>query len=299
MKKTAFQNLATLLILVLGAMTLGGCAAWRGTEKGMTKLIFSPSMETSLGTEYAEQIEGDIKLIDDPEALAWLQDMGERLVAESPEAAVPFKFQLTADPSVNAFAIPGGYCYVNLGLVQYADNEAQVAAVVGHEINHVTQRHGLLRIQRAMGIGAVTAAAAILLEDQTARAAAVAGGTGVGFLANQRWSRDDEREADKLGTEAMYLAGWDPRESAKFFQKLNDLSGGKTPGALDRILSTHPVSADRVENINKQVAGYDLNAWPLTVNTPRFEAVKDRLKKQYGEIDFTTPAAPAEPAPTE
>jgi predicted Zn-dependent protease len=281
------QVLKRLSLLLLMVTVMTGCAAWRATEKGMSRLVFSPSMETSLGSEYAQQIESDIELIEDPMVVAWVQDLGERLVAESPEAPVEFTFHVTTDRAVNAFAIPGGFCYVNLGLILYADNEAQVAAVLGHEVNHVTQRHGLLRIQRAMGIGIVTSAAAILIEDDTARAATVAGGAGAGFLANQRWSRDDERESDRLGVEAMYHAGWDPREGAKFFQKLNDLQGGGAPGAIERILSTHPVSADRVKNIEKQIASYDLNAWPLTVNTPRFEAVKESLRQKYGDLDLS------------
>jgi len=288
------QILNRFCILLLAVTITSGCGAWRNAEKGMTRVVFSPSMETSLGTEYAQQIESDLKLIEDPEVMAWLQDMGDRLVAESPEAPVEFTFQMVEDKSVNAFAIPGGFCYVNLGLILYADNEAQVAAVMGHEINHVTQRHGLLRIQRAMGIGVATSTAAILVKNDAARAATVAGGAGVGFLANQRWSRDDEREADRLGVEAMYLAGWDPREAATFFQKLNDLQGGRTPSAVERILSTHPVSADRVANINRQIATYDLNAWPLTVNTTRFEAIKERLRRQYGDLDLSNGATEEE-----
>lgn len=280
------------LVLVVMVLALSsGCSVWRGGERSMSRLMFSTSMERQLGASYAEQITSDVTLVEDPEVQAWVEDMGYRLVETSPPTKQDFEFHVTTNKEVNAFAIPGGFCYVNLGLILYADNEAQVAAVVGHEVNHVTRRHGLMRIQRGMGLGIVVAAAGILVEDTTARAATVAAGSGAGFLAMQRGSRDDEREADKYGVAAAYEAGWDPREGAKFFEKLNALSGGGSPGMFQTWLSTHPPSPERVKNIEKQIADYDLNV-PMTVNTARFKAIQAKLRAKYGDLEESTTSIP-------
>lgn len=285
------RGLQMAILCLLVALATGGCSVYRGAERGVSKLVFSPSMERQLGATYADQIVDEVTLIEDPEVQAWVDDMGYRLVETSPPTKQDFLFHVTTNKEVNAFAIPGGFCYVNLGLILYADNEAQVAAVMGHEVNHVTKRHGLMRIQRGMGLGVLVAGASILVEDSTARAATVAAGSGAGFLAMQKGSRDDEREADKYGVAAMYEAGWDPREGAKFFDKLHQLSGGGSSSAFETWLSTHPPSPERVKNIEKQIADYDLNV-PMTVNTARFKAMQARLRAEYGDLDTQTTSVP-------
>jgi len=259
-----------------------GCATFRNAEVAATRLSFSPEAEAALGSQYASQVESEYTLVNDEAAAAWLQAIGNNLAAHSPETAQDFRFQITASPEVNAFAIPGGYCYVNVGLILYADNEAQLAAVIGHEINHVTRRHGLTNLQRVVGLQALTALTAASIDDDRARIAAVVAMEGGGYLAIRRFGRDDEREADNLGVKAMYDAGYDPREAAKFFQKLSELQGGRSPSFLETFLSTHPATTERVQNINQQVTNYDLWSVGLVVDTPEFQAVKERLRLMYG-----------------
>ncbi|MBI5154221.1 M48 family metalloprotease [Candidatus Poribacteria bacterium] len=263
-------------------LTLTGCAAFRNAERGLTRMTFTTDQEMALGLEYSKQISQEVVLIEDPDAQAWVDRVGEALVANSPKSGVPFQFRVTASPEVNAFAIPGGFCYVNVGLILYADNEAQVVAVVGHEINHVTGRHGLMSLNRAVGVETVATLASSQIEDERQRAAAVLAAQGGGFLATRRFGRDDEREADHWGIEAMYKAGWDPRQGVEFFRKLHALHGGATPGLLQQMVSTHPATPERIAYLEKQVAGYDLLSVPLTVDSPEFESLKTKLKAQYG-----------------
>ncbi len=271
----------TLLVLVL--LPVVGCGAFRGFEKASSRFFFPASTESALGNQYAEQIRGEYDIIEDPVAQPWLDRVGAALIEYSPQTPHEFNFYLTSAGEVNAFAVPGGHCYVNMGLVLYADNEAQVVAVVGHEINHVTTRHGMLHLQRAMGLQLVAVGVGVFLEDATARAAGIVATQATGYIALQSFGRDDEREADKLGIEAMYRAGWDPREGARFFEKLHELSDGNKPGFLEQMLSTHPATTERIENINRQIAEYDLISVPLVVNTPEFQAVQARLEAIYGQ----------------
>jgi len=278
--------LLRIFLLLAVALAATGCGALRGMERSTSYMFFSNSTEAQLGNQYAEQIGGEYKLLDDPVAQEWLQRTGAKLVEHSPKVSQEFRFYFTDSPEVNAFAIPGGHCYVNLGLVQYAENEAQVVAVIGHEINHVTRRHGMVHMQRQMGLELVVVGIGSFFNSAAAQAAALAT-QGGGYLALQSFGRDDEREADRYGIEAMYNAGWDPREGMRFFEKLHELSGGKAPGFFEQMLSTHPATPERVKNIEKQIAQYDLVSVPLVKDTPEFQAMKARLAEIYG-------AAPAE-----
>ncbi|MDX1972193.1 MAG: M48 family metalloprotease [Candidatus Sumerlaeia bacterium] len=257
-----------------------GCSATRNLELAASRMIVSSSTEQALGNQYHGEIEKQYEIINDPAAQAWLDRVGALLVAYSPPTKQEFKFYLTASPAVNAFAIPGGHCYINVGLINYAENEAQVVAVVGHEINHVTRRHGIVQVQRNAGLQAVVVAGSFLIRNPAAKTATILAGSGGTYLASRKFGRDDEREADKYGVEAMYQAGYDPREGARFFERLNALYEGNTPSWLESITSTHPPTLERVKNINKQVESYDLNR-PLIVNSPEFEAIQARLRVLY------------------
>lgn len=267
-------RLAMLAVLVV---TLAGCSVLRSSERTLSTMTYPPRVESLMGQQFAEEIEQEYPVVRDEVADAWLTRMGERLVDYSPSTSQQFRFQFVDSPDVNAFAIPGGYCYVNIGLVLFAENEAQVAAVVGHEINHVTRRHGILSLQRARGIqtagdlfaAQVTSGAA----QQAARATANAGG----YVAMRKFGREDEHEADYYGVRAMYGAGYDPREAVRFFQKLHGLQGGNTPSFLERMMATHPATQERVARLEALVAELDLTV-PLIKDSPEFHTVQQRLR---------------------
>ena len=274
----------TLTLLIFCAAT-AGCGVLRPVERSTSYLLIPPKAEAEMGREYAEQISEEYSLVDDQEAQQWLDQVGAKLVEHSRDSAQDFNFAFTESPEVNAFAIPGGFCYVNLGLVLYADNEAQVAAVVAHEINHVTGRHGIMNMQRAMGIGAVANLLLYQFKDPRARAVAGIAAQGGTVLAMRNFSRADEREADRWGVQAMYKAGYDPRQAAAFFEKLAQLHGGGTPGWLSQMMSTHPATMERVNNIRRQTEGYDLSK-DLVVDTPEFRALQEKLRAAYPDVRF-------------
>ncbi|MCB2154663.1 M48 family metalloprotease [bacterium] len=278
-----FRRVTFVLQLILAISFLSGCATFRSAEKSVNRSLFTAEQETALGTEYSQEIAGEYEFIDDPTVNSWLNEMGAKLVANSPETAQTFQFRVTNSPEVNAFAIPGGFCYVNAGLISYATNEAQVAAVVGHEINHVTARHGLLSLQRAMGINMLMQ---YLTPDGTGTAAQMAqlAMQSGGFLVTRKFGRDDEREADSLGVKAMYGAGYDPREGAAFFRRLNALSSGASGGMIDTMISTHPPTPERIQNIEEQIAQYDMNSKDLTVNSPLFKKVQGIVRSEVPDL---------------
>jgi len=269
----SLRTLRLTLLLPLALMGTTACQTFRGVEMSTANALFSAEQEKALGQQYAQQIEQEIVVLDDPEIQAWVQDMGEKLVEHSPETEQSFTFKVTTSEQVNAFAIPGGFCYVNLGLIRMAENEAEIAAVVGHEVNHVTRRHGMRSLQRAMGIELL--GTALSSDPRSATAVQLVSQAG-GMVAMRSFGREDEREADYYGVEAMYKAGWDPRGAITFFEKLKGAENSGEPGLFAQIVSTHPTTTERIENIKQQVASYDLST-DLILSTPRFKAIQERV----------------------
>lgn len=266
--------LGFLCSIGLTVLTVVGCQSFRQFELQTASMLFSPEQETQLGTAFAEQIESEIPIVEDAEIQAWVDRVGQELLAHSPPTDLTFTFKVAENEQVNAFAIPGGFCYVNSGLIAIADNEAEVAAVIGHEINHVTRRHGMRAVQRQMGIGIVGDVLAGSADPATGTAIQLVQGAG-GMMVQRNFGREDEREADFYGVEAMYEAGYDPRMAVSFFQKLR--AGEKGEGSrFLQLIATHPTTNERIENIQKQIQNYDLSR-PLIVNTPEFERVQQKV----------------------
>ncbi len=275
MNHLTFGFLARLVLLAVLMPALPACQTVRQFELQATRLVFSPQQEAELGRAFAEEIEEDLTLVDDPVVQAWIEEVGQELVRYSPPSPQQFTFQVVNSEQINAFAIPGGFCYVNSGLILFAENEAEVVAVIGHEINHVTTRHGMRSLQRALGLELM--AQAVGGDAGTRQAVEIVQAAG-GMLAMRSFGREDEREADRLGVEAMYRAGWDPRAAVTFFEKLHagEQAAGAGNNPFTQILSTHPTTTERIRNIREQVAGYDLSM-PLRLNSERFEEVQRRL----------------------
>ena len=262
------------------ALLASSCATFRIFEVGASHQLFSPEVETELGGNFHEQISKEFNFITDPLVTNWLNRVGSELVDHSPPTSQQFLFYVTDSPEVNAFAIPGGHCYINLGLILYADNEAQVVSVIAHEINHVTRRHGLLRLQRMMAVDAASQLAAASSGSQVVQIATTVTAQAGGYLALQRFSRDDEREADILGLRAMHKAGYDPREAPRFFEKLIDLKGARQPSYLEDWLATHPATRERVNYLNQEISNLNIHD-NLIVNSPEFIAVQRHLRENH------------------
>ena len=266
-------NRMVFLFLFL-PFSLQSCKTLRDLEQKATYITIPPAQEAKLGYEFSKEIEKEIEIIHDPEAQAWLDEAGQRLVAHSPPCGQEFTFKITASEEVNAFAIPGGYCYVNLGLIRLAEHEAEVLAVLGHEINHVTSRHGIRAMQRAMGADLLIQILAGEKADMVQQVHQLGG-----VLAMRRFGRDDEREADQLGVEAMYRAGYEPRAAASFFRKMmawTEEQGAGDGGVIHSVMSTHPATRDRIENIRRQVSKYP-GPGILALDSERFRRIRSRL----------------------
>jgi predicted Zn-dependent protease len=234
---------------------------------------YSLETEIRMGKEYAQQVEASVKLVQDPVVTEYVNRIGQNLVRNS-DAQVPFTIKVIDSDEVNAFALPGGFFYVNSGLILAADEEAELAGVMAHEIAHVAARHATRQITRAQwanigtiplifvggGIGyAVRSAASLALP--------------LSFLSFQRGF---EAEADYLGLQYMYKTGYDPQAFVSFFEKLQ-AKEKKKPGTLAKAFATHPQTPDRIEKSQEEI-GKILPARPqYVVSTSEFDDVKSRL----------------------
>ncbi len=250
----------------IGSRDVGKGVNWYSIEK-----------EIGLGKQLAQDVERQAKIIDDPVIAEYVNRIGQNLVRNS-DAKVPFTIKVIDSEDVNAFALPGGFFFVNSGLILKADSEAELAGVMSHEIAHVAARHGTRQATRGQianlatiplifmggwaGYG-IRQAASVLIP--------------VGFLT---FSRAFESEADMLGLEYMYKAGYDPTAFVDFFEKIQSLEK-KKPGTMAKVFSTHPLTDDRIRNAQKNIQEL-LKAKPeYVVTTSEFNDVKGRLMAMH------------------
>ncbi len=234
--------------------------------------FYSLEKEIALGKQLAQQVERQSKVINDPTIAEYVNRVGQNLVRNS-DAKVPFTIKVIEDPTVNAFALPGGFFFVQSGLILKADTEAELAGVMAHEIAHVAARHGTRQATRA-DIAELATLPLIFMGGAAAYGIYEASGLLVpmSFL---KFQRGFEAEADYLGVQYMYKAGYDPTGLVDFFEKVQTLEKRK-PGTMSKMFSTHPPTDDRIVKIQKEIA--DLKARPeYVVTTSEFNDVKARL----------------------
>src|SRR6185503_15912980 len=216
--------------------------------------------ERRLGEQVMRDIRLDPSYLDDPEISEYLNALGARLVAASPGARQDFEFFAVRDNSINAFALPGGFVGVNTGLISASDNESEIASVLAHEIAHVTQRHiaRQIGIQKQMQTPMMIAmAAAILLgrsRPDLAQGAAIAT-QGAAIQSQLSFSRDFEREADRIGFQTLMGAGFDVRAMGVFFEKMQRYTRILDSGAVPTYLRSHPVTTERIADAQSRAEG--------------------------------------------
>jgi predicted Zn-dependent protease len=259
--------------------------------QGPTKLrpgfnLFSKDQDIQLGKESAAEVRKQMTVIDDPFLTSYVSRIGQRL-ASAPEArdsGFPFTFAVVADPTINAFALPGGPMFINTGLLKAVDNEAQLAGVMGHEMSHVILRHGTNQASKAQ-----------LIQLPALLASQAAGGSllgkltqaGIGLGANSvllKFSRGAESQADLMGSHLMAESGYDPIQMAKFFEKLNQQGGARGP----QFLSDHPNPGNREQAIQKEVGRLPTRKY--NYQTGAFE----RMKQVAAKIKEPPPKQPAQ-----
>ena len=208
--------------------------------------LFSKDQDIQLGKESAAQVEQQMQVINDPKLQAFIDRIGKRLASQPQAGGFPYTFKVVSDPSINAFALPGGPTFVNTGLIAAADNEDQLAAVMAHEISHVALRHGTNQATKANFIQLPAMLAGAVMGNSSLLGQLTSAGIGLG--ANSvllKFSRGAESQADLNGAQLMASAGYNPIEMARFFEKL-EASGGH---AGPQFLSDHPNPGNRMKAI--------------------------------------------------
>jgi predicted Zn-dependent protease len=236
---------------------------------------YSLDKQVAMGQQYAQQIEHAAKLVSDPVVTEYVNRIGQNLVRNS-DSKVPFTIKVIDTDEINAFALPGGFFYVNSGLILAADNEAELAGVMAHEIAHVAACH-VAREQTRSNIVNLASIPLIFVPGGWAvyEATQVAMGIGVP-LTFMKFSRNFESEADFLGMEYMYKTGYDPQSFISFFEKI-EAQEKKKPGAIAKAFSSHPMTPDRVSHAQQEMATVLPPREEYVVNTSEFDQVKSRL----------------------
>jgi len=243
----------------------------RDVGKGVN--FYSIEKEIGLGKALAQDIERQAKIIDDPVIAEYVNRVGQNLVRNS-DAKVPFTIKVIDSEEVNAFALPGGFFFVNSGLILRAESEAELAGVMAHEIAHVAARHGTRQASRGQFVNLATIPL-IFMGGWAGYGARQAASVliPIGFLS---FSRGFEEEADVLGLQYLYKTGYDPTAFVDFFEKLQSMEL-KKPGTMAKVFSTHPLTNDRIKNSQKNIQEI-LKAKPeYVVTTSEFDTVKGRL----------------------
>jgi predicted Zn-dependent protease len=236
----------------------------------------SEEEEAALGAENAEQIDAQLPLIDDPAIAGYLARLGSAVARTADESDREWRFAVVDNRSINAFAVPGGYIYVNRGLIERAERLDELAGVLGHEIAHVVLRHSVEQMEKAQktNVGlTVVCTFTNLCESDVARVAINVGGTA--WFA--RHSRQDELEADSAGIEYVSSAGIDPRGVPSFFRRLLE-ERARRPAAVETWFGTHPLEEARIEQAQRIIESLAIPAGEsLLRDDPEFQAFRTRL----------------------
>jgi beta-barrel assembly-enhancing protease len=258
--------------------------------------MFSPQQDIELGKRAAADAQKQLPLCNDPKVDAYLTQLGTRLASKLPTNGVqyPFEFHCVNDKAINAFALPGGYVFVNRGTIEAADNEGQLAAVMAHELSHVALRHGTNQATKAEAAQGFFGIASGIFGDSTGGALLTQLGAFAAGGVLLRYSRTAESQADVMGTQVLYDTGYDPRAMAQFFEKLEAETKGKNP---PEFFSDHPNPEHRVERVDEEIeklGGIQPNA---KRDSAEFEAIKREVLALRVVKKLTPGAAGAAAAP--
>jgi predicted Zn-dependent protease len=246
----------------IGNRNVGNGVNWYSLEK-----------EIQIGKEFAQQVEASSKMVTDPVVNEYVNRIGQNLVRNS-DARVPFTIKVIDSDEINAFALPGGFFFVNSGLILAADEEAELAGVMAHEIAHVAARHATRQATKGQ-LANIATIPLIFVGGGIGYAVRTAAGIGLP-MTFLKFSRGMEEEADYLGLQYMYKTGYDPQAFISFFEKIQ-AKEKKKPGTLAKAFATHPQTPDRIEKSQEEIAKILPPQPQYIVSTSEFDQVKARL----------------------
>jgi len=272
-----------LSVFVIGLLVFlpvtGAVAAEKKQEKvGGGLNFFSEQQEKAMGKQYSDELKTKLDLVQDSFVHSYINQIGQKLSQNSLRPDIGYEFQVVNTGEINAFALPGGYIYINRGLINTAGSESEVAGVIGHEIAHVVGRHSTNQMSKQLLLTGLVMGAGIGVGAKSERWGEIIsalGGVGVA-LTSMKFSRDHERQADRLGMATMVQSGYDPNGMISMFQRLNAESMKKGSSAMT-FMSTHPLPAERVKNMEAEVRNQYASAASLTKTTRSFDMVKERM----------------------
>ncbi len=259
-------------IVLAAALAPSGFAQRTRLKPGWN--IFSPQQDLQIGQEVSKQAEQQVVLLNNQKVDSYLDRLGHKLSSRAPGEKYPYQFKCVNDQSINAFALPGGFLYINRGTIEAADNEAQLAGVIGHEIGHAAMRHGTNQMTKAAALqlplsllgGVVGSNSIIGLLSQL----------GANFGAQSlllKYSRDAERQADIIGTQILYDNNYNPQQMAQFFMKLEEESK-KSGSRPIQFFSSHPIPENRVTAVSEEVARMGGHAGSYQDDTAEFREIQ-------------------------
>jgi predicted Zn-dependent protease len=277
--------MATILVapqLLLGTRKSEEDVGEIGNRRVAHRSIISEKREIAIGRQYAAQVERTAKLVKDPVVSEYINRMAQNLARNS-DLRIPVSAKVIDDPTINAFALPGGFLYINSGVIQAADGEDQVAGVLAHEIAHVAARHWASEMTKRT---ILSYAMVPLIFTPMSYPVYMGVSEAMNFgipLAFLKFSRADEAEADFLGIQYMYKAGYDPNAYVAFFGKIMQKER-QQPGSVQSIFMDHPLTPDRIIKAEEEIKGLLPKRDEYLVTTSEFRDVKSRLQTLVAEL---------------
>jgi predicted Zn-dependent protease len=251
----------------------------RDVSKGVN--LYSLESEIKLGRQLAAEVEKSAKILTDPVVSEYVNRLGQNLVRNS-DAKVPFTIKVIDSEEINAFALPGGFFFINSGLIRLAQTDAELAGVMAHEIAHVNARHGTRQASRAQVASWATIPLIFLGGGWGAYGAQQAANFGLP-MTFLKFSRGFENEADLLGVQYLYKAGYDPTEMVSFFERL-EAQEKKKKGTLAKAFSTHPAVGSRIKNVQKAIREYLPDRPEYAISSSEFAEMKTRLDELNARV---------------
>jgi predicted Zn-dependent protease len=255
------------------ALAVGGAAAAGGCAPAMTT-----QQEVQAGSDYSRQINAQLPILRDSYTNQYINQLGRQIAAQADPRGIPYTFYVVNSDVVNAFSIPGGYVYVNRGVIERADNVSQLAGVMAHEIGHVVERHGIQQAQRAQNANTALSVLYGVLMRRNPSTAEQAGIQVGGSAVFAGYSRTAEREADHDAILFMMKSGYNPHGLPQFFAKLMDQQQ-RQPSKVEQWFATHPLTQERVQATTAEInATPNSNSPRLVVDTREFQNFRARVR---------------------